>query len=186
MDLGGITIPNKNNPNNYMFDTSAYNRIEKNIDCDLPLLEKSLELGYRYYLTDLQAEELAGIRFSRSGAIDNKDLNVTRKIDNFMLIKSKLSIKRTLQQMTFYPNRAKLDGSMFIPMEDTDEIKLYMSILGDNYKHYEDANISTSAMVCNCILVTTDKRMYKKTVKMFPARVLEYGEFIIKIQEKLS
>ena len=181
-----ISTPDKHNKNNYMLDTVAYNRISENIGCHLPILEMSLKLGYKYYITDVQAAELSGIRINEYGDVDDRSKSIIHKSNDFMLIKNKLSIYRTLQQMSNFPKRARLDGSVFLPVEDANVMDLYKCIYKGNHKQFEDATIATSAIVMNCVLVTADKRLFAKVKEVFPNKVLKYNDLIQKINCELN
>lgn len=51
--------PDRNNSNNYMLDTSAYNHIMESAE-KMDAAKKSITYGFRYYSTALQDNELSG------------------------------------------------------------------------------------------------------------------------------
>lgn len=180
--LGDIVRLDLNNLNNYMFDTTAYNKVAEYKATDLPILKNSLKLGYRYYTTYLQYRELAGMRVNKTNdGYDDRSEKVGYKQNDFKEIQEELSIERLAHQASFYYRAWSLDGSCFLPIENSDEIKLFQSILNNNTNHFEDANIAASAMTWRCMLVTADGRQFKETKKLFPNNVILYSDLINKL-----
>lgn len=105
--------PDKNNVNNYMLDTSAYNYIVRNIGI-LEILKQSVSYGFCYYSTAIQDRELSG---EGAKTYNNKCIPIRMKsmdpelTKNFELVDEKLNVKLVSEVASCMRNHARLDGT---------------------------------------------------------------------------
>lgn len=178
-----ITFPKADYSLNYMLDTCALNSIADSKE-HTKLIGNSILYGYRYYKTDVQERELNGVpdRTLEYEKADAWKLTDRAKIAKTVLVEIKA--ERVSCVAAFLHNFFVLDGSMRLcPDEGTGPIaNMMQEIHNQNIHHMRDAMIAESAIYNNCILVTADKRLYKKVKKYFPQNVINYYDFIDEIK----
>jgi hypothetical protein len=197
--LSDISIPDPNNPHNYMLDTSAINKLADNF-ADLELFIRSKSFGFKYYKTANQDYELGGIGANMYDkdcipTYYKKSETLERKRPLFNEIQEMLEIKRVSSVSSFMRNHWILDGTYRICDDHSSEGRLMQKIL--DFKKYSkkrekrpfsqhyDAMIAEAAMKNACYLVTNDSDLRNIVNENFPSRAIEYDE-IIRIIDNIS
>lgn len=163
----------------FMFDTSALNQIVNDSYDEMQIYQSKFK-GFEYYFSEIQVSESIGnIKKERKNInndfVSKNDAELTA---NLLRIVSKLQTKYVGQIAT--PRRWVLDGTYTLLKEDTNctAIEMFEDILNDNdYQYYNDAMIALLSVTNNCILVTNDKRLFKKVIKYFPDLALKYDDY---------
>jgi len=193
--LNDTSIPDPNNPHNYMLDTSAFNKLADKYS-DLELFIRSKSFGFMYYKTANQDYELGGIGanvydenclptyYKKSEALE-------RKRPLFYEIQEKLEIKRVSSVASLMINHWILDGTYRIWDDHSVEGKLMQKILDfkqDSKKRKKrpfsqnyDAMIAEAALYNDCILVTNDSDLRNMVNEDFLGRAIDYDELIRRI-----
>lgn len=197
-----IVTPDVTNNHNYLLDTSAINDIAKNMN-DLDLLIQSKMLGYKYYKTTLQVNELNGrgaktlnseCRFSGR---DSSPEWLIKKMPLFEMILDKLEVQRVTSAATLLLNHTFLDGT-FRMLEDGDKpTELLSNILNlidkkpklkreKPFSYYYDAMIAEAAMYHSCFLITNDNEMFIEVNRLFQGRAVKYADFMREVKILLN
>ena len=71
-------IPDKNNPNNFMLDTTIFNILYDNKE-DLEILRKTKNFGFEYFITRMQSRELKGLRVEDDVLVKKDSLSLETK-----------------------------------------------------------------------------------------------------------
>ncbi|WP_251390608.1 hypothetical protein [Mediterraneibacter agrestimuris] len=159
--------PNRNNKNNYMLDTSAYNYIARKPEL-LDVLKQSTAYGFCYYSTAIQDRELAG----KGAKTYNRECEpVRKKTMSPELIKKFDSIDRELNIILFpevavvMKNHTRVDGTnRFISEKSLSRI-VFEEIIKNNdkesdmpYEYNYDAIIAEASVYYECTLVSNDRK----------------------------
>lgn len=164
----------------FMLDTSALNRIVKNSE-DERLIVESKTMGYQYFFTDIQFEEIKTSILRRSLDVPHDLVERSRVYWMLDLLKIMLRIQthHVKRYATFKLNDWILDGSLSImPHEVSDT---YDDIHHHNAQHFNDAMIGSVALEHGCALVTEDRRLLNRVNAHTPGGAIRYGDFIKQI-----
>lgn len=159
--------PNRNNKNNYMLDTSAYNYIAIKPEL-LDVLKQSTAYGFFYYSTAIQDRELAG----KGAKTYNRECEPVRKktmspelIKKFDSIDRELNIILVPEVAVVMKNHTRVDGTnRFISEKSLSRI-VFEEIIKNNDKESEmpheytyDAIIAEASVYYECTLVSNDRK----------------------------
>lgn len=194
-----ISIPNQNNPYNYLLDTTAFNRLAENADW-LELAIRSLEFGFCYYITVNQDYELAGM----GAKAYNKDCYpeyykepsgaFKEKMQIFPQIKESLKIQQVSSMASLMLNHWGLDGTYHISDNMSKNGQATQKVLDFNEKlrkkrpfaqHY-DAMAAEAALYNHCILVTDDDDLRVLVNEDFPSSAIPTKDLIDLICGRIS
>ena len=156
--------PDKSNPNNYMFDTSAYNHIIES-DEKMNATKKSISYGFCYYSTALQDNELSGkgAKTYNSECISLTDyvvpLEFEQKID---MVDRELNVQLVPEIASCMRDHTRVDGTNRFIASDSLSGQTYEKIISQKandkrpFEYYYDAMIAEAAVNYGCILVSDD------------------------------
>ena len=167
--------------NRFMFDTNALNNICKDPDAEM-LIYQSKDSGFEYFFTEIQCKESEANIWKQSPNVDPLFVERSRAewAANLLRIIPKLQTRYVGQIATLRPGRWLLDGTFdVLPDSELPAFDMFSDILNDNdFQYYNDAMIAMTAIVNGCVLVTDDKRLFKKVNQHFPGRAIKYEEFL--------
>ena len=151
---------------NIMFDTNAFDRLLEGA-IPLELIQKSLSLGYRYFITHIQTDEVSDIP-------DEKK----EKRHKMVLFLSAVAPSLIPTEST------ALDVSRwgFAKLGDA---KLYKELLNESKNNVKDALIGETAIKNNFILVTENNE-FKSKVEKLGGTALKVNEFNEKLTKELE
>lgn len=173
----------------FMFDTSALNRITRNLG-DETLIYTSKSFGFEYYFSEIQVDEI--LKSVTRHHADVPDNLVERDRVDFMSRLLKIIIKLQTQYVgqiaTLLPYRWTLDGTFdILPDSEYAAEKVFRDILNNNdHQHYNDAMIGMVSIVHGCVLVVNDRRFFNKVNRGEPGRAITYEDFIARINAACS
>ena len=163
-----------------MFDTNVFDKI---LDGDIPLeiIGKVAELGYTYFITHIQKDEIDAINKPEKQERKKRLLELLEEFnkeevstESFVLGTSRLGKAKLTKTAT---ESAVWGVSKWGEGKWTDEkTTLIEKLRKGNLKHTEDALIGETAIKNNFILVTHDERL-REVVKEFGGSVLTIEEF---------
>jgi len=176
-------LPDKNNANNYVLDTSAINKLaERPEDLDIVVLGKE-ELGYSYFCSIIQIQEIQGMK--SDGTFWNMSQQMQQKATKMLNIIETLPILRIPHMAALRPNTWILDGTCHL-LEDSGKLHdVFCNVFSNKRDNLEDAIIIESAMRFECIVVSNDRAMCENTNAVYPGCAIWYKKFIEEIKEKL-
>lgn len=182
---------------NFLFDTTVFNRLAEHSDW-LSIIEQSLNLGFHYYKTANQDDELSG---RGAKTYDINCISHVKISDSFrakMLIfdeiKKCLEIKRLSSIANLMSNHWLGDGTYRI-LDDTSkvgimtkEIFLFNEELRKQkpFAQHYDAMSAEAAMYHNCFLVSDDGDLRDIVNKYFPQRAMSTQELVELVQSLLD
>ena len=172
---------------NYMLDTCTINRLADSEE-NTKLLFHSIQYGYRYYKTDVQDRELIGIPDRTLEYEKAEAWKTSARAKIAIGILDGINAERIPCVATPLRNFWLLDGSMRLwPDKGTGRVADMMDeIFNGNIHHMRDAVIAEATVFSNCILITADKRLYKKLKNYYPENVINYCDFLSKITDLSS
>jgi len=182
--------PDRENMNNYMLDTSAYNHIVASPE-KLSAVKKSISLGFCYYSTAIQDMELSG----EGAKTYNKEcVPIIKKpmplemIQKFRQLDKELDVKLLPEIATCMLNHSRVDGTNRFCDPNSLEGQLFEKIASKNnyesnrpFEYSHDAIIAEAAVHYGCTLVSDDKEL-KDLVNTAPfGRAITTDELLEKI-----
>lgn len=181
--FGDCYEPDKYHLHNYMFDTTAINKLVERPD-DIELLMKaSEELGYEYFRCRIQDGEIIGMKSDGSFHKDfSRDSEKSIKMRE--TIKT-LSIRKIPCLAAFVQRGITLNGTSYLADSSGKRLEVFERVFSANSENIEDAIIVESGIHHNCIIVSNDKAMCDNTRAIFPGKAIWYKRFIGSIKEKL-
>ena len=187
-NLNRISFPDKTNNRNYVFDTCVYDKKLCKHKHFIDLCKQSIDIGYQYFISDIQYREMAGIQ-DRTGDYSS-NCTPSSHVEKMHEVCKILEIK-TISCLgnIGYLNLVILDdSSRIIPSKDDPSLltQMFYSIDNGNNNHRRDAIIAESSIHNGCTLITADKRLYNKVTKFFPDKVLYFDEFIYQITNEVG
>ena len=179
--------PDRNNQHNYMLDTSAYNHIVKSPE-RIDTVKQSISLGFCYYSTALQDNELSG----KGAKTYNKDcISVVKRPmplemkQKFDLLDIELNVKLVPEIASFMRDHARVDGTNRFLAPDSLEGQLYKKIEGKNksesnrpFEYSYDAMIAEAAVHYGCVLVSDDGTLKDLVNSFLPNSAITTDELI--------
>ncbi len=148
-----------------MFDTNAYDEILKGT-ITLKKLEKSIELGFRYFITNIQIDELSNI----------PDARIEKR-------KSLVLFLVTLKQSVI-PIESFVFGYARFGLVKLGNGEVYNKLLNESKNNVKDAIIGETAFLNNCILITEDIE-FKNKIILLGGKSLSVKELDTMITKKL-
>lgn len=158
--------PDRSNPNNYMFDTSAYNHIIETVE-KMNAVKKSIEYGFCYYSTALQDNELSG----KGAKTYNSDcISITNYVappefkEIIDLVDKELNVQLVPEIASCMRDHARLDGTNRFLAPDSLSGQIFEKIISQKanakrpFEYYYDAMIAEAAVNYGCILVSDDRK----------------------------
>lgn len=159
------SVLDKNNQNNYMLDTSAYNHIIQSKE-KMEATKRSVLYGFCYYSTALQDKELAG----KGAKTYNRDCvsvssfvmlpEFQQKID---MVDEELGVRLVPEIASAMCNHSRLDGTLRFLAPDSLSGQIFEKIVSKNkadgkrpFEYSYDAMIAEAAVNYGCILVSDD------------------------------
>lgn len=175
--------------NRFMFDTNALNRICKDPYAEM-IIYQSKYAGFEYFFTEIQCNESEANIRKKSPNVDPLLVERSRAewATNLLRVIPKLQTKYVGQIATPRPGRWGLNGTFdVLPDNELSAFNMFSDILNDNdFQYFNDAMIAMTSIVHGCVLVTNDRRLYKKVNHHFPNRAVKYEEFLETIQASLD
>lgn len=175
------TVPNLENDNNYMLDTSAYNQIIISAE-KMSIVKKSVSYGFRYYSTAIQDIELSGkgAKTYNSECISTTVFIPTpdfkQKID---VVNKELDIQFVPEIASCMRDHSRLDGTIRFLASDDIEGQIYKEIVSKNkingkrpFEYSYDAMIAEAAVHYGCILISDDKPLRDVVNSYFSDRAI--------------
>lgn len=186
------TVPNRENDNNYMLDTSAYNHIIISAK-KMNILKKSVSYGFCYYSTALQDIELSGkgAKTYNSECISTTVFIPTpdfkQKID---VVNKELNVQLVPEIASCMLDHSRLDGTIRFLAQDNIEVQVYKEIVSQNkingkrpFEYSYDAMIAEAAVHYGCTLISDDKPLRDVVNSYFPDRAITTDKLLEIINE---
>lgn len=151
---------------NIVFDTNTFDEILAG-EMPLDLIKKSISLGYRYFITHIQTDELSNIP-------DNKKDK-----------RAKLVLFLSSVSPSLIPTESFVLGYSRLGFAKLGTPGFYEKLLNENKTNIKDSIIGDTAIKNNFILVTEDDKFFKK-IKELGGNAITTLEFIKKIKEELK
>ena len=158
--------PNRSNPNNYMFDTSAYNHIIES-DEKMNAAKKSISYGFCYYSTALQDNELSGkgAKTYNSECISVTDyVTPPEFIEKIDMVDRELNVQLVPEIASCMRDHTRVDGTNRFIASDSLSGQIYEKIISQEanvkrpFEYYYDAMIAEATVNYGCILVSDDEK----------------------------
>lgn len=187
-----FTVSNKENDNNYMLDTSAYNHIIMS-DEKINIVKKSVSYGFCYYSTELQDMELIGKGaktynsecISETGYIPPLDFK--QKIG---VVNKELNVQLVPEIASCMRDHSRLDGTVRFLAPDSVEGQVYKEIVSKNkingkrpFEFSYDAMIAEAAIHYGYILISDDKALRDVVNSYFSDRAITTDKLLEIINE---
>lgn len=186
------TVPNRENDNNYMLDTSAYNHIIISAK-KMNILKKSVSYGFCYYSTALQDIELSGkgAKTYNSECISTTVFIPTpdfkQKID---VVNKELNVQLVPEIASCMLDHSRLDGTIRFLAQDNIEVQVYKEIVSQNkingkrpFEYSYDAMIAEAAVHYGCTLISDDKPLRDVVNSYFSDRAITTDKLLEIINE---
>lgn len=140
------SVPDKNNQNNYMLDTSAYNHIIQSKE-KMETTKQSILYGFCYYSTALQDNELAGkgAKTYNSDCVSVSNFVVSpefqQKID---MLDEALGVRLVPEIASAMRDHSRLDGTLRFLASDSLSGQIYEKIASK--KAYKKGHLNIGMM----------------------------------------
>jgi hypothetical protein len=175
------TVPNRENDNNYMLDTSAYNHVIISAK-KMNIVKKSVSYGFCYYSTALQDTELSGKGAKTyNGECISETVYIPipefkQKID---IVNKELDVHLVPEIASCMRDHSRLDGTVRFLAPDNIEGQIYKEIINKNkingkrpFEHSYDAMIAEAAIHYGCIVISDDKPLRDVVNSYFSDRAI--------------
>lgn len=158
------SVPDKNNQNNYMLDTSAYNHIIQSKE-KMEATKQSILYGFCYYSTALQDNELVGkgAKTYNSDCVSAGNFVAPPEFKkNVDMIDEELNVRLVPEIASAMRDHARLDGTNRFVASNSLSGQVYKRIVSKEahektpFEHFYDAMIAEAAVNYECILVSDD------------------------------
>ena len=169
-------IPNKDNKDNYVFDTNVLEVLAK----DVELIKRCtyfIKKGHCYYITDVQGREIVGVPDRTGDYRNNEAWRRPESADAMLSLIELLEIKTISCIASLRLNFWILDGSMRVLESAGVCAKMFDSIHNSNKRYISDAQIAEAAIYHDCLLLTNDRRLQKKVTDFFPGRAFSLVDY---------
>ena len=182
--FGDCFEPDKSHPFNFMFDTTAINKLAERPD-DVKLLERAgTELAYEFFACRIQHGEVVGMKSDGSfyesfSADDEKSKQMRALMDT-------LPIRRIPCLAAFVQRGILLDGTSYLADSHGKLYDVFENVFKNDPENIEDAIIVESGIRHNCVIISNDRAMCENTNAIFPGRAMWYTRFIKETQAKLK
>ena len=181
--FGDCFEPDKSHPFNFMFDTTAINKLAERSE-DVELLRRAgLELAYEFFMCRIQRGEVIGMKsdgtFHESFSVNNE------KSKRMLNIIDTLPIRRIPCLAAFVQRGILLDGTSYLVDSHGKLYDVFQSVFNNDPKNIDDAIIVESGIRHNCVIVSNDRAMCQNTNLCFPGQAIWYERFIKETQAKL-
>ena len=180
--FGHCYEPDKCHSHNYMFDTTAINKLVERPDDVNILMRASQELGYEYFRCRIQDGEIIGMK-SDSSFHKEFSSDSVKSVKMREIIKT-LSIRKVPCIAAFVQRGIILNGTSYLADSNGKRLEVFERVFNGNPENIEDAIIVESGIHHNCIIVSNDKAMCDNTRAIFPGKAIWYKRFIDNIKEK--
>lgn len=177
--------PDRNNKNNYMLDTSAYNHFIQSKE-KMEATKRSILYGFCYYSTALQDNELAGneAKTYNSDCISVSNFVASpefkQKVD---IIDEELGVRLVPEIASAMRDHSRLDGTLRFLAPDSLSGQLFKNIVSENkagsnktFAHSYDAMIAEAVINYGCILVLDDKKLREEVNALCPKGAITTDE----------
>lgn len=181
------SVPDKNNQNNYMLDTSAYNHIIQSKE-KMEATKRSILYGFCYYSTALQDNELSG---KGAKTYNAECISVTnyvvppkfkQKID---IIDKELNVQMVPEIASCMRDHTRVDGTNRFAATDSLSGQIYEKIVSKNkadskrpFEYSYDAMIAEAAVNYGCILVSDDGNLRDEVNLVCPNGAITTDELL--------
>ena len=175
------TVPNRENDNNYMLDTSAYNHVIISAK-KMNIVKQSVSYGFCYYSTALQDTELSGKGAKTyNGECISETVYIPipefkQKID---IVNKELDVHLVPEIASCMRDHSRLDGTVRFLAPDNIEGQIYKEIINKNkingkrpFEHSYDAMIAEAAIHYGCIVISDDKPLRDVVNSYFSDRAI--------------
>ena len=182
--FGDYCEPDSSHLFNFMFDTTAINKLAERPE-DMKLLKRAgAELEYKFFMCRIQRGEVLGMKsdgtfYESFSANDEKSKQMCAIIDT-------LPIRRIPCLASFVQGGIPLDGSSYFIDSHGKLYDVFKSVFNNDPKNTDDAIIVESGIRHNCVIVSNDRAMCKNTNASFPNRAIWYERFIKETRMKLK
>ena len=156
-------VPVVKDAKNVMFDTNSFDKILSG-DIPLELIKKSISLGYRYFITHIQTDEL-------SNTPDNKKDK-----------RAKLVLFLSAVAPSLIPTESFVLGYSRIGYSRLGTAGYYEKLLNKNKTNIRDSIIGDTAIKNGFIIVTEDKEFIEK-IRSVGGTAIIPKDFADKLQE---
>lgn len=176
----------RNNRNNYMFDTSAYNHIIQSKE-KMEAAKRSILYGFCYYSTPLQDNELAGkgAKTYNSDCVSITDYVVPPEFKQKIYILDKeLNVQLVPEIAISMRNHTRLDGTNRFVASDSLSGQIYEKIVSKKahdktpFEFVYDAMIAEAAINYGCILVSDDGALRDEVNLLCPSGAITTDELL--------
>ncbi len=149
---------------NFMFDTNVFDKI---LGGQIPIseIQRSIDLGYKYFITHIQTDELSNIP-------DNKKEK-----------RAKLILFLSIVAPSLIPTESFVLGYTRSGFGKKGTAGYYEKLLNDKKTNVKDAIIAETAIKNGFTIITEDKHFIKK-IKSLGGLVVDSKEFISSLEKK--
>lgn len=181
------SVPDKNNQNNYMLDTSAYNHIIQSKE-KMEATKRSILYGFCYYSTALQDKELVGkgAKTYNSDCVSVSSFvmlpEFQQKID---MVDEELGVRLVPEIASAMRDHSRLDGTLRFLAPDSLSGQLFKNIVSKNkagsnkpFAYSYDAMIAEAAINYGCILVSDDEELRDEVNALCPKGAITTDELL--------
>lgn len=181
------SVPDKDNQNNYMLDTSAYNHIIQSKE-KMGATKRSILYGFCYYSTALQDKELSGkgAKTYNSDCVSVSNFVVSpefkQKVD---IIDEELGVRLVPEIASAMRDYSRLDGTLRFLAPDSLSGQLFKNIVSKNkagsnkpFAYSYDAMIAEAAINYGCILVSDDEELRDEVNALCPKEAITTDELL--------
>lgn len=169
----------------FMFDTCALNRIVSIPEHINILKQAETKLGYKYFISDVQERELKGIPDRTLDYENPNAYKASKQGEKALQYIQMLNMTKASCIASTYKDFTRADGSMRFASRTGKRAEMFNAICLNNNHHRRDAIIAEASINEDCILITVDNRLHKKTNQFYPESSMLYDDFISSIEREL-
>lgn len=181
--FGKCYEPGQTHSYNYMFDTTALNKLAERPQDVQILMQASKLLGYEYFLCRIQEDEIVGQK--SDGTFHKKFSEKSPKSLQMRKVIETLSIQKIPCLAKFVQRGIATSDISYLKNSNGKLYDIFESVFSGKIDNLEDAIIVESGMRHNCIVISTDRAMCDKTRSLFPNKAMWYDRFINETKEKI-
>lgn len=182
--FGDCFEPDQSHAFNFMFDTTAINKLaERPQDVEI-LAQASEKFGYEFFRCRIQDGEVIGMK--SDGTFHKKFSGQDEKSQRMRTIIETLPIRRIPCLAAFVQRGILLDGTSYLADSSGKRFEVFEKVFNSKPDNIEDAIIVESGIHHNCIIISNDRAMCENTNSVFPGKAMWYDRFIRETIAKMS
>ena len=182
--FGDCYEPDPTHSYNFMFDTTAINKLAERLQ-DIETLVKAREqLGYEYFRCRIQDGEIVGMK--SDGSFHKKFSAQREKSKRMREIIETLPIRKIPSVAALVQGGIPLDGTCYLGSDSGARNEVFKKVFNENPENIEDAIIVESGIRNHCIVISNDRAMCENTNAVFPGKAMWYKRFIRETVEKIG